>query len=102
MWATHASADPLSSALILPRILRNPLRVRVDRLRVDIDGVAAHEADERDARLVGELASMADFKVIVRNNGPYRLEGEGITICDQEGRVYGLAGRTVVSLCRCG
>ena len=28
--------------------------------------------------------------------------GEGITICDQEGRVYGLAGRTVVSLCRCG
>ncbi|MBI3264924.1 MAG: CDGSH iron-sulfur domain-containing protein, partial [Acidobacteria bacterium] len=41
---------------------------------------------------------MADFKVIVRNNGPYRLEGEGITICDQEGRVYGLAGRTVVSL----
>ncbi|MPY90935.1 MAG: CDGSH iron-sulfur domain-containing protein [Luteitalea sp.] len=45
---------------------------------------------------------MGDFKVIVRNNGPYRLEGEGITICDQEGRVYGLAGRTVVSLCRCG
>ena len=45
---------------------------------------------------------MGDFKVIVRNDGPYRLEGEGITICDQEGRVYGLAGRTVVSLCRCG
>ncbi len=45
---------------------------------------------------------MGDFKVIVRNNGPYRLEGEGITICHQEGRVYGLAGRTVVSLCRCG
>ena len=39
---------------------------------------------------------MGDFKVIVRNSGPYRLEGEGITICDQEGRVYGLAGRTVV------
>ena len=35
---------------------------------------------------------MGDFKVIVRNNGPYRLEGEGITICDQEGRAYGLAG----------
>ena len=45
---------------------------------------------------------MRDFKVIVRNNGPYRLEGEDITICDQEGRIYGLAGRTVVSLCRCG
>ena len=45
---------------------------------------------------------MPDYKVIVRNNGPYRLEGEGITITDQEGRVYGLAGRIVVSLCRCG
>jgi CDGSH-type Zn-finger protein len=45
---------------------------------------------------------MSDFKVIVRNNGPLRLEGEGITISDQEGRLYGLAGRTVVSLCRCG
>ncbi len=32
---------------------------------------------------------MPNFKVIVRNSGPYRLEGEGITICDQEGRVYG-------------
>ena len=44
---------------------------------------------------------MSDFKVIVRNNGPYRLEGD-ITILDQEGRPFGLAGRTVVSLCRCG
>ena len=44
---------------------------------------------------------MSDFKVIVRNNGPYRLEGS-ITLCDQNGKEYGLAGRTVVSLCRCG
>ena len=44
---------------------------------------------------------MSDFKVIVRNNGPYRLEGD-ITICDEAGGVFGLAGRTVVSLCRCG
>jgi CDGSH-type Zn-finger protein len=45
---------------------------------------------------------MPDYKVIVRNNGPLRLEGENITITDQAGNVYGLAGRTVVSLCRCG
>lgn len=45
---------------------------------------------------------MAEFKVIVRNDGPLRLEGENMTIYDQEGRVYGLAGRTVISLCRCG
>jgi len=44
---------------------------------------------------------MSDFKVIVRNSGPLRLEGD-ITLVDQEGRPFGLAGRTLVSLCRCG
>ena len=44
---------------------------------------------------------MSDFRVIVRNNGPLRLEGD-ITILDQDGQAFGLAGRTVVSLCRCG
>jgi len=45
---------------------------------------------------------MADIKVIVRGNGPYRIEGDDIRICDEGGKVYGLSGRTVVSLCRCG
>ena len=45
---------------------------------------------------------MADSKVIVRNNGPLRIEGDNIQICDQDGKVWGLAGRTVISLCRCG
>lgn len=45
---------------------------------------------------------MPDAKVIVRNNGPLRLEGEDILITDQDGNTYNLAGRTVVSLCRCG
>ncbi len=40
-------------------------------------------------------------KVTVGNNGPLRLEGE-FTICDVEGREFGLAGRTVIGLCRCG
>jgi CDGSH-type Zn-finger protein len=44
---------------------------------------------------------MSDFKVIVKNNGPLRLEGD-ITITDQDGTVFGLGGRSVVSLCRCG
>jgi CDGSH-type Zn-finger protein len=44
---------------------------------------------------------MADFKVIVKNNGPLRLEGD-ILICDEAGRSFGLGGRGVVSLCRCG
>ncbi len=44
---------------------------------------------------------MNDVKVTVRNNGPLRLEGE-IALLDADGRPFGLAGRTVVSLCRCG
>jgi CDGSH-type Zn-finger protein len=44
---------------------------------------------------------MADFRVLVRNNGPLRLEGD-IALVDQDGKPFGLAGRTVVSLCRCG
>lgn len=44
---------------------------------------------------------MSDVKMIVRNNGPLRLEGD-IVILDQDGKPFGLAGRTVVSLCRCG
>jgi CDGSH-type Zn-finger protein len=45
---------------------------------------------------------MSDFKVIVRNSGPLRLEGDGFTVHDQDGNAFGLGGRTVVSLCRCG
>jgi CDGSH-type Zn-finger protein len=40
-------------------------------------------------------------KITVNNNGSLRIEGE-ITICDAEGKTFGLAGRTVISLCRCG
>lgn len=45
---------------------------------------------------------MGDQKIAVRNNGPLRIEGDNIVLTDQDGRVFGLAGRTVVSLCRCG
>ncbi len=40
-------------------------------------------------------------KVTVHDNGPLRLEGD-FQICDASGKPFGLAGRTVVSLCRCG
>jgi CDGSH-type Zn-finger protein len=45
---------------------------------------------------------MGDQKIAVRNNGPLRIEGDNIILTDQDGRAFGLAGRTVVSLCRCG
>ena len=40
-------------------------------------------------------------KVTVRNNGPIRIEGE-FTLYDVEGNAFDLAGRTAISLCRCG
>ena len=45
---------------------------------------------------------MADTRIIVRNNGPLRIEGDDIVLADQDGTTYKLAGRTVISLCRCG
>lgn len=44
---------------------------------------------------------MSDVKVTVRGNGPLRIEGE-IALLDQEGKPFGLGGRTALSLCRCG
>ena len=44
---------------------------------------------------------MPSTKITVKTNGPLRVEGE-FEIVDMQGKPYGLAGRTVVSLCRCG
>ena len=40
-------------------------------------------------------------KVTILNNGSIRLEGE-FTIHDTQGNAFDLAGRSVISLCRCG
>jgi CDGSH-type Zn-finger protein len=45
---------------------------------------------------------MAATKITIRNNGPLRVEGDDIVIVDESGKAWGLAGRTVVTLCRCG
>lgn len=44
---------------------------------------------------------MAETKITVLNNGSLKIEGD-FEIVDKEGVNYDLAGRTVVSLCRCG
>jgi CDGSH-type Zn-finger protein len=44
---------------------------------------------------------MEKVKITVMKNGPLRLEGEA-EIFDQDGKLYGLGGRTILSLCRCG
>jgi len=40
-------------------------------------------------------------KITVNKNGSLRIEGE-FTIYDAEGNAFDLAGRTSISLCRCG
>jgi CDGSH-type Zn-finger protein len=44
---------------------------------------------------------MPATRITVMNNGSLRVEGD-FEIADQDGNVFGLAGRTRVSLCRCG
>ena len=44
---------------------------------------------------------MAATKITVNNNGSIKVEGD-FEICDPQGQPFGLAGRTAVSLCRCG
>jgi CDGSH-type Zn-finger protein len=40
-------------------------------------------------------------KITINDHGPIRIEGD-MTICDATGKEYGLGGRSVISLCRCG
>ena len=44
---------------------------------------------------------MAKTKITVNSNGPFRIESD-FEIVDKNGNVYDLAGREVLSLCRCG
>jgi CDGSH-type Zn-finger protein len=40
-------------------------------------------------------------KITPAINGPLRIEGD-FEIADPSGKLFGLAGRTAISLCRCG
>jgi len=44
---------------------------------------------------------MAATKITVMNNGSLRVEGD-FEVVDVNGTPFGLAGRTKISLCRCG
>lgn len=45
---------------------------------------------------------MAKTKITVNNNGSLRIEGDDFEIVDKNGNTYGLGGRELVSICRCG
>jgi len=40
-------------------------------------------------------------KIIINDNGSLRVEGD-VEIVDAQGKPFGLGGRTVIGLCRCG
>ncbi|MDE3104326.1 MAG: CDGSH iron-sulfur domain-containing protein [Acidobacteriota bacterium] len=44
---------------------------------------------------------MPDVKIIVKPNGPLRVEG-AFELVDAEGNAWDLTGKPAVSLCRCG
>jgi CDGSH-type Zn-finger protein len=44
---------------------------------------------------------MAATKITVNSNGSIKIEGD-FEILDPLGQAFGLAGRTAISLCRCG
>ncbi len=41
-------------------------------------------------------------KLTVNNNGSLKVDGEDFILVDKDGNEYGLGGRTVISICRCG
>lgn len=44
---------------------------------------------------------MAATRLTIFNNGSIRVEGD-FELVDQDGKAFGLAGRTRIALCRCG
>jgi CDGSH-type Zn-finger protein len=44
---------------------------------------------------------MSKTKLTINNNGSVKVDGD-FEIVDANGNVYGLQGRTIISLCRCG
>lgn len=44
---------------------------------------------------------MAGTKIIVKSNGSLKIEGD-FEIVDITGATYGLGGREIISICRCG
>lgn len=44
---------------------------------------------------------MDKAKIIINSNGSIKVDGD-FEILDSKGNAYGLQGRTIVSLCRCG
>lgn len=51
--------------------------------------------------LLPYLRGMATTKLTINSNGSVKIDGD-FEIVDMQGNAYGLQGRTIVSICRCG
>jgi CDGSH-type Zn-finger protein len=58
-------------------------------------------APEYGHTLCSSGEKMAATKITVNHNGSIRVDGD-FEIVDPEGKAFGLAGRTTITLCRCG
>jgi CDGSH-type Zn-finger protein len=48
-----------------------------------------------------QIKNMASTKLTINSNGSVKIDGD-FEIVDAQGNAYGLQGRTIVSICRCG
>jgi CDGSH-type Zn-finger protein len=48
-----------------------------------------------------KIKHMTKTKLTINSNGSVKVEGD-FEIVDMQGNTYGLGGRTIVSICRCG
>ena len=59
------------------------------------------EAYHGSISFAAKIFFMAATKITVNSNGSLKLEGD-FEIMDKNGNVYDLAGREIISICRCG
>ena len=84
----HPPRDQVLSCTTITSVFLNPFRLRSGMLFCLL---------KSQLKKGEEMAA----KITVNNSGPLRVEGD-FEICDTQGSAFGLAGRTTISLCRCG
>lgn len=68
---------------------------------IAVQGGVSRPAWTRNFITLRESAEMTKTKLTVNKNGSLKIEGD-FEIVDSLGDAYGLQGRNLVSLCRCG
>ena len=67
----------------------------------DLSVVPAPTAAPTETPAVPLQTATPAVKITVRPNGPFRVEGP-ISLVDVDGKEWDIAGKAIISLCRCG